>query len=508
MRPEHLFSWDRARLLASGLAFLAALGLAGRAGVEHARARVNEQPVAFEIRVLGAPVDETAVPAEAAHAIAVAWADETLAIRVGEREIVHGTRGGLGASIDEVGLAALITRARNPRSLLRRYHAQLGRGPSIDLPVTVSLDARSLLGTLTSERERVDTAAASARIDPRTGLVTPERHGQRLDVHATLDRIETSLAQGEHEVLAVVAAEAPLRTAEMLRGVRIEALLGFFETRYSTLAESADRTFNLRVAASHLDGTVLMPGESLDFNAVVGERNEVNGFRPAPQIASGEVVDGVGGGTCQVSGTLHAAALFAGLAITERSPHSRPSAYLWMGLDAMVAYPNVNLVFQNDQPFPVVIGMTMEAGVLRAEIRGERAAHLVTFARRIDETMPFSVREVADSTLPSGVRVLRQRGVPGFRITRYRTVRDLERNQAVRERAEDAYPATEEIWRVGSGPAAPVGYVVPAGDTHGEYLADQYLSASVGVGTEDAMDIARTGGRTAVVGWTRALIRE
>ena len=359
-----------------------------------------------------------------------------------------------------------------------------------------------------AERDRIDTPAASARIDPRTGRVTPERQGARLDVHQSLDRIERTLASGGREAACVVEAEQPARTSEMLAGVRVEAVLGFFETRYSTLEESRDRTFNLRVAASHIDGTVLMPGESLDFNAVVGERNEVNGFRPAPQIASGEVVDGVGGGTCQVSGTLHAAALFSAMTITERSPHSRPSAYLWMGLDAMVSYPNQNLVFRNDQPFPVVVGMTMEAGVLRAEIRGEHAAHLVTFARRIDSVTPFAVREVEDSTLPTAVRVLRQRGVPGFHITRYRTVRFVVRNQAIRERAEDTYPPTEEIWRVGTGAAAAPGYEPPAGDAHAEYLADHYLSATEGDGTEHAMDTVRTGGRTAVVGWTRALITQ
>jgi vancomycin resistance protein YoaR len=505
MRPELA---HRVRLVLAVLAFLAALGLAGRAGVEHARARVDEQRAPFVIRVLGTVVDDAVPPADAAHAIATRWAEERLVVHIGERSVIEGARGALGASVDELDLAGLITRAREPRSLLRRYHAQLGRGASIDLPIAVTISSRAMFDALLAEREQVDAPAASARIDARTGLVTPERDGRRLDVHATLDRIEAALAQGEHEVEAVVTEQAPARTAAALAGVRIEALLGFFETRYSTLIESADRTFNLRVAASHIDGTVLMPGESFDFNAVVGERNEVNGFRPAPQIASGEVVDGVGGGTCQVSGTLHAAALFAGLAITERHPHSRPSAYLWMGLDAMVSYPSVNLVFQNDQPFPVVIGMTMEAGVLRAEIRGARAAHLVTFARRIDEVTRFSARDVPDSTLPSGVRVLRQRGVPGFHITRYRTVRDLEHNQARRERAEDTYPPTEEIWRVGSGPAAPADYVAPPGDAHGEYLADHYLSASEGLGTEDAMDIARTGGSTAVSGWTRALIAE
>jgi hypothetical protein len=173
----------------------------------------------------------------------------------------------------------------------------------------------------------------------------------------------------------------------------------------------------------------------------------------------------------------------------------------------MVTYGGMGLRFRNDLPFPIVIGMTMEAGVLRAEIRGASASRLVTFARRIDETTPFRMREENDASLPTGVRVLRQRGVPGFRITRYRTVRDVAHNQAFRERDESSYPPTDEIWRVGTAGAPPEGYVADAGDRHPEYLADAYLSATEGPTTRDALDIVRTGGVSSISGWTRQRIR-
>jgi len=380
-------------------------------------------------------------------------------------------------------------------------------GTDLDVPLDPTLDPAVLFARLDAMREAIDADARDAHIDPRSGRVTRERNGRRLDVHATLDRVEQALARGESSVDAVVETTVPRYTADQLGTVRIDALLGFFETHYSSLPEAADRTFNLRVAAMHVDGTVLMPGDELVFDDVVGERSEVNGFRPAPQIASGEVVDGVGGGTCQVAGTLHAAALFAGLPITERHPHSRPSGYLWMGLDAMVTYGGMGLRFRNDLSFPIVIGMTMEAGVLRAEMRGARATRLVTFARRIDQALPFGTRDENDASLPTGVRVLRQRGVPGFEITRYRTVRDVEHNQAFRERDESRYPPTDEIWRVGTGGATPEDFVAPAGDAHPEYLADTYLSATEGPTTHDALDVVRTGGASAQSGWTQTMVR-
>ncbi|MFO0680655.1 MAG: VanW family protein [Sandaracinus sp.] len=498
----------RARKIASLLAFALALGLGAHAGARSREASVPRAAgPAPRVEVAGETVPPAGSPSELAHTLAARWAEAPLTLVVGETRL-EGTRGSLGGRIDEERLAARIARALDAGSLSARYHASHHGAAPLDVPLDPTLDASALLTRLDELREAVDAAPREARIDPRSGRVTRERMGRRLDVHATLDRVEEALAAGASSVDAVLVTTAPHHTAAELEAVRIDALLGAYETHYSSLEEAANRTFNLRVAAMHVDGTVLMPGEELVFDDVVGERSEVNGFRPAPQIAAGEVVDGVGGGTCQVAGTLHAAALFAGLPITERHPHSRPSAYLWMGLDAMVTYGGMGLRFRNDHPFPIVIGMTMEAGVLRAEIRGARAQRLVTFARRIDETLPFRVREENDPALPMGVRVLRQRGVPGFRITRYRTVRDVEHNQAFRERDESSYPPTEEIWRVGTGAPPPEGYVPEAGDSHPEYLADTYLSATEGPGTHDALDVVRTGGPTAQPGWTRALAQE
>jgi vancomycin resistance protein YoaR len=194
----------------------------------------------------------------------------------------------------------------------------------------------------------------------------------------------------------------------------VDARLGDFETRYSLNESAADRTHNLRVAARKIDGLVLLPGEVFDFNAVVGERNEASGFRPAPVIAGGELVDGLGGGACQIAGTIHAAAFFAGLTILERHPHSRPSFYIKLGLDAAVSYPTINLVFRNDHPFPVVIRMQLEGGAARSEVLGLEQRDMVTFVRRVDGVTPYTESETQDSSLPSGVRVLGQRGVPAF----------------------------------------------------------------------------------------------
>jgi hypothetical protein len=220
-------------------------------------------------------------------------------------------------------------------------------------------------------------------------------------------------------------------------------------------------------------------------------------------IASGELTDGVGGGTCQIAGTLHAAVFFAGLPFLERTPHTRPSSYLKLGLDATVSYPKLNFRFKNDMPHPLAIGIEVGQGRVRIELRGPKSAQRdVSFVRRIDQITPYQEAMRDDPSLPAGVKVLAQRGVPGFEVTSFRVVRDAASEQVVRERRHDLYPPTTQIWRVGKGAAAPTGYKPPEGDQHPEYRADEYLILSMGPSTAGLEETLRREGRSGALGWT------
>lgn len=111
-----------------------------------------------------------------------------------------------------------------------------------------------------------------------------------------------------------------------------------FATQFKTQTQD-DRVHNIELGASKLNKTIIKPGETISFNQVVGPRSEEFGFKNAPALFLGEVTQELGGGMCQVSSTLHAAALNAGMEIIERHPHSRPSSYITKGFDATVNYP-------------------------------------------------------------------------------------------------------------------------------------------------------------------------
>jgi vancomycin resistance protein YoaR len=389
----------------------------------------------------------------------------------------------LGAEIDKVRLSQLVRDARDATSPLRlsRRRGKI-QGP-VELPVPIVIATEPGIEILLRIKDEVDRAPVDARLDLEKRSLVREVEGRLLDVDKTLEAIRTAVAKGESTVAAVFEMRKPKRVASELGNVGFDAVLGWFETKYNRGERYAARTFNLRLAASKLDGYVLLPGEVFDFNEVVGARDESNGYKVASVIAEGELVDGIGGGTCQISGTLHAAVFFGGLEIVERYPHTRPSGYIKMGLDATVVYPTINFRVKNPFDVPVVLHQTVKNGVVRAEVLGPRRTRTVTLIRKIDSAIPYEEVEREDPKLPDGARVLAQRGVAGFKLHRYRIVREGE--HATRERWNDLYPPTTQIIRVGTGDM-PYDSVKLEDDIHPEYVADELLTMTQGIdpGTE------------------------
>ena len=385
-------------------------------------------------------------------------------------------RGALGVEIDRVRLADFVHEALRPESAVRREHRAHKENQPLDVPLPIVIDENAATAKLLEMKGELDAAAQDAYVDLQKKVLVPEKVGHWLDVYGTIARIDAAFRRGEDTVDAAVEVIQPRLRASELGNVKFDHVLGYFETRYTQNDKSKDRVYNLRTAASKLDGAVVLPGQVFDFNGVVGPRDEAHGYRIAPVIAQGELVDGLGGGTCQISGTLHGAVFFAGLEIVERYPHSRPSYYIKLGLDATVVYPTINFRFKNTFDFPIVLHETVQNGVVRAEILGPERKLTVTYFRRIDEVVPFEEVERKTPKLPEGARVLAQRGIPGFRTTSSRVVRDGA--YALREKWSDAYPPTTQIIHVGTGPKDDNAKVQD--DPHPEYVVDEYLVVTQG----------------------------
>jgi vancomycin resistance protein VanW len=140
-----------------------------------------------------------------------------------------------------------------------------------------------------------------------------------------------------------------------------ERVLASFST--SLKGRTRGQKHNARLAARSLDNRVIPPQGVFSFNQTVRSWSVDGGYSKALVSYDGELVRAYGGGVCQTSTTLYNVALLAGLPILERHPHVFVPGYIAPGRDAAVAYPGIDLRFQNSNPYPLRI---------RARVRGDR----------------------------------------------------------------------------------------------------------------------------------------
>ena len=136
----------------------------------------------------------------------------------------------------------------------------------------------------------------------------------------------------------------------------------------------------------------------------------------APVISGGELIDGLAGGMCQIASTLHAAAFFAGLDIVSSTPHSRPSAYIPMGLDSTVVYPSTDLKLRNPYDFPVVMHYPVNQGAVKVELLGKERPYRGRLRARDQDGDAVRHRDARRSGGAVGAALHVQEGYPGYTL--------------------------------------------------------------------------------------------
>jgi len=136
---------------------------------------------------------------------------------------------------------------------------------------------------------------------------------------------------------------------------------------------TAGKVQNLRAACLRLHGVEVPAGQVFSFWKQLGRTTRRRGFTAGRELRSGCLVPNLGGGLCQLSGLLHAAALEAGLEVVERHTHSRslPGATLAPENDATVFWNYVDLRFV--APFAWRLECCLTATHLVVSIRAARS---------------------------------------------------------------------------------------------------------------------------------------
>ena len=238
------------------------------------------------------------------------------------------------------------------------------------------LDQPIELAVKTQEPEKIDIEKVHTEIykEPKDAYYTqnpftvyPSENG--LDFKVSIEEANNILGdQTADEYTIPLKVLYPNVTTNMIGSEAFPDLLSSFSTKYSIRATA--RTTNLKLAASKINGTVLMPGETFSYNKVVGARTIAAGYKEAPIYVSGEVVDGLGGGICQITSTLYNAVVYANLDIVERTNHQFVPSYVTASRDAPVVYGSLDFKFKNNRNYPIKINCSVSGGIANFQIFG------------------------------------------------------------------------------------------------------------------------------------------
>ena len=243
-------------------------------------------------------------------------------------------------------------------------------------------------------------------------------------------------------VQAPVEALEPTQTVEDV--LKMNTLINRFETK---MTNDSNRITNIKVACAAIAGTILQPGEEFSFNTVVGPRTAERGYKEAGVIVGGMSDVGLGGGVCQVSGTLYNAVVRADLEIVNRKRHSYALGYLGPGTDATVDYQSgTDFVFKNNQETPVYINMYTDGLKVIAEVYGVPLKDGMTIDLVVDilsKTSPGERVTVEDSSIPVG-ESKKVSGHTGYKLNAYRVYYDKDGNEIDRVLLhKDNYPVIQ-----------------------------------------------------------------
>ena len=140
-------------------------------------------------------------------------------------------------------------------------------------------------------------------------------------------------------------------------------------TQVSTTSHSSssNRNHNMELASSSLAGTVILPGKTFSWLKTMGSCSASKGYLEAPIYVRGELVNGFGGGVCQVSTTINIAAKAIGLE-TKAKVHSGRVSYASIEDEATVSYPYTDFSFTNTFDVPLLLELVSSNGTVICNI--------------------------------------------------------------------------------------------------------------------------------------------
>ncbi len=305
-------------------------------------------------------------------------------------------------------------------NVLKRYKdrkaLENGEEKKLELNFSLSDEAYANMDAILSAFNQEAAPASISMVDGEF-QIQPEAVGVSVDSYSTVAVLQSTLnAVTDYSNISidVVYNETqPEVTSEALNGITDK--LGEYSTNYSG---DAGRMANVENACNFINGTLVLPGEEFDTDATIRPYTEENGYHYAAEYSNGQVVQGLGGGVCQVSTTLYNAVLYAELEVTQRANHSLTVGYVQLAQDAAISGDVKNFKFRNNTDTPIYIAGACENGQITFALFGKETRpenRTIDFESVLIATIPpgEAIEEV-DASLPPGTRNVTQKAHTGY----------------------------------------------------------------------------------------------
>lgn len=227
--------------------------------------------------------------------------------------------------------------------------------------------------------------------------------GQQIDQESIVRELNERTASRQYgEVTFAIQPVEPDVTIATIKEnlvLRASASTSFAKGHYNR----PSRVHNITKACGMIYGTVLLPGEVLSCNTILGDRYEKYGWQLAPAVIEGGAAteDQPGGGVCQVSTTMYNAVLMGDLEIVYRQPHSMRLSYVAGGFDATINTRTIDFQWKNNTNAPLYVFTWVDAKNQKVwcEIYGEPFPDTFDEIELVSKQKP-NIEPTADEFIP------------------------------------------------------------------------------------------------------------
>lgn len=275
------------------------------------------------------------------------------------------------------------------------------------------MDGEALVEAVLARTTDLLTTATDASFAFEEGVpvIVPGVAGSSIDPDALAEGVIASgTGRDDDRTVDVELVEVdPAQTTAELEALGVTTKVSEFST---PVTSDPDRTHNLVVGASKVNGTLLRPDEVFSLTDTLAPITAAGGYREAGVVINGVLTDGMGGGLSQMGTTVYNAGFFAGLEDVEHRPHSYWFSRYPEGREATIFEGVLDVKIGNNTPYGVLLQSWVADGQLWVAAWSTphwEVQH--STSPRSEVVQPTTVYNTAAGCEPQAA------GNPGFRVT-------------------------------------------------------------------------------------------